>query len=132
MLAFGDVSRTWAVRSTSRILVRPFLLSVASRLTRQLYDSPYRDEGPQLESSSSTRSTPSHQHQQSHHPAQHRRAGGQHHGHAKGSSPVSVALSGPAPTLAISSAAPALTHGRSHAASKTRRGARRGQPATKR
>ena len=62
MLASGDLSRDSAVRITS--LVPQHLTPYVSRLSQQLHDSPYRDEGPQQ-----NRSIPS---SQSHH---HRRAG---------------------------------------------------------
>src|SRR2546421_2320464 len=62
MLASGDLARDSAVRITS--LVPQHLTPFASRLSQQLHDSPYRDEGPQQ-----NRSIPS---SQSHH---HRRAG---------------------------------------------------------
>src|SRR6266513_818525 len=62
MLASGDRARDSAVRITS--LVPQHLTPFASRLSQQLHDSPYRDEGPQQ-----NRSIPS---SQSHH---HRRAG---------------------------------------------------------
>ena len=62
MLASGDLARDSAVRITS--LVPQHLTPYVSRLSQQLHDSPYRDEGPQQ-----NRSIPS---SQSHH---HRRAG---------------------------------------------------------